>query len=109
MESGEGMEFMSRTVVQPKRSGLALFAAISGAIALAWLWIGIAAALAGGLSQWIVFPVSAIAAGGFALVCWWALKRRSNEEPALIIDEVGLFDNVSAVHAGRVKWRETER
>lgn len=100
---------MTRTVVQPKRSGLALIAALSGAISILWLWLAFAAVSVRGLSEWVVFPVSVLAAATFGWISWWAIRRRANEEPAMIIDEVGIYDNVSIAQAGRLKWREMER
>jgi hypothetical protein len=50
-----------------------------------------------------------VLASACVAISWWAFKRKANEEPALIIDEAGLYDNVSFVHAGRLKWRNLER
>ncbi|MFI5385692.1 MAG: STM3941 family protein [Fimbriimonadales bacterium] len=97
---------MSRTVVQPRGSGLAMIAVVSGVVALLWLILAAGAALVGGLTGWIIVPVSLMAAMGFSWVCGWSLNRRAKKEPAIIIDEVGIFDNVSVAKVGRLKWGE---
>ncbi|HWA84207.1 MAG TPA: STM3941 family protein [Fimbriimonadaceae bacterium] len=60
------------------------------------------------MSYWIVFPASMLLAMLSVWVCLWAIRRRANDEPAMIIDEVGVYDNVSIAAAGRVKWPEVE-
>ncbi len=102
-------EILNRTVVQPKRQGLAVVAAFAAVGAAFWMWIAALSLGYGGASHLIILPVGLIGMAVFGWILYWALKRRTNDEPALIIDEIGLYDNVSPVCAGRVKWREMER
>jgi hypothetical protein len=101
--------FAARTAIGANQSGLAGLALINGVIGLLWLWLGIAGLLIRGLTNWIIFPIGLIGAAAFGSICFWALRRRANPETALIIDGGGIFDNVSMVRAGRVKWSEMER
>ena len=101
--------FAARTAIGTGQSGLAGIALISGVIALLWMWLGIAGLLDSGFSNWIIFPVGVIGTTAFGSVCFWALRRRADPETALIIDESGMFDNVSMVRAGRVRWSDIQR
>jgi hypothetical protein len=100
---------LRRTAIAASQSGLAGTAALTGSIALCWVWLAVSALVIRGLTSWILFPVGVLGAAVFGWICYWALKRRANEEPALIIDEAGIYDNVSIVRAGRLKWSDMQR
>jgi hypothetical protein len=101
--------FFARTAVQPSRSGLSAIIVASAAIAILWMWLAVAALMEGGVSNWIIFPVAMVGIAVFGWIAWWSARRRANPEPAIILDEVGVYDNVSMAKAGRVKWRSMER
>jgi hypothetical protein len=103
------MSYLARTVVPIAPAAFAGIGIASGTLCLFWLWMSVIALRVGGLTGWIIFPTALAIAAFLGAVCWWAFRRKASEEPALIIDESGLFDNVSLVHAGRLKWRNLER
>lgn len=100
---------MARVLVPASRASLMAIGVFGATIALLWFWMAVAGLYAGGLSAWLVFPVASAMVFVFGYVAFWAVRRRSSDEPALIIDEVGLYDNVSITQSGRVKWRQMER
>ena len=101
---------MSRTVILPRRSGLSLIAVFSGALMALWMWMAVASIWTGdALTGWIMMPISLIGAAVSGSVCFWSLKKRAMDEPAMIIDEVGIYDNLSPAAAGRIRWKETDR
>ena len=75
--------------------------------ALIWLLLAGTALRIGGLSQVIILPISVILAVACGCCGFLAFRRATNEEPALIIDEHGIFDNISLARTGRSKWVET--
>lgn len=97
-----------RTVIQPYLPGLGSIALLSGCAVLLWLTLAFAAHPIGGIAGWVILPISILGALASGWIFWWAARRRSRVEPALILDEVGIYDNVSLVQAGRVKWGEIE-
>jgi hypothetical protein len=100
---------MMRTTIKAGRTGLTRIAIVTGVAGLLWLWVSVIALKTDGLSPWFVFPIALMLASVFGWVCLWALRRRVDPEPAVIIDEVGIFDNVSILHAGRVRWHDMEK
>lgn len=109
MDFGEDRGSRVRTVLHASRGTLAVIAVMATAVALLWIWLAFAAMVNGGFTFWLITPVSLALAAAGGWVAWWSFRRRLNIEPALIIDEVGLFDNVSLSHAGRMKWNQIER
>jgi hypothetical protein len=107
MESGERSAM--RTVVHPNRGSLALIGVVFTAGSIACLGLAIRAAMAGDLPAWLLTPVFLLLATVAGLGAWWSFRKRALKEPALIVDEAGLFDNVSLVKAGRCRWREMNR
>ncbi|HVT13755.1 MAG TPA: STM3941 family protein [Fimbriimonadaceae bacterium] len=99
----------NRIMIEPQRPGLTLIAVFGFVLVCFWLGVAYLALTAGGLSYWIVFPASMFAAMLSVWVCAWAFRRRANNEPAMIVDEVGIYDNVSIAAAGRLKWSEIEQ
>lgn len=100
---------MARVTIKPSNTKLGKIAVGSGFTTLLWIWVSALALRTEGLSPWFVFPASLLCAVVAGWVCLWAIKRRASDEPAIIIDEFGLYDNVSIIHAGRVKWHDMER
>lgn len=79
------------------------------AMALVFVWLALFAGQVGGISGWIVIPSALAVASGFGLLAAWAVQKRRLSEPALIVDEAGLYDNLSFVHGGRIRWSELNR
>lgn len=98
-----------RKVVPIHKKNLNATAAVSIVAGLVWVLMAVAALQAGGLGQLVILPVSVALAAAFLTFGGWALKRAANDEPALIIDEVGIYDNASLARTGRVKWTKIER
>jgi len=98
-----------RAVIQPNKRGLSLIALGSGTVAIACLWLGWNALTVGGFAGWLIGFASAMGICAFGALFGWSLWRRSIKEPAVILDEAGLLDNVSVVTAGRLNWRQIER
>lgn len=107
MEAGERSPL--RVVVHPNRGNLALIAVICGSAGIASLGLGALAAMVGGVAAWIVMPAFVGLAALLGTLCWWAIRSRALKDPAFIVDESGIYDNISAAHAGRMKWRDMNR
>jgi len=109
MGSDPELAHFSRVVILRREAGLILISIASGlavllVVVLAWV------ALANNRgSAWLVIPVSLLIALPFGFVCGWSIRHRSSEEPAMILDDAGVFDNISIAKAGRVRWSEIER
>ena len=102
--------FMSRTVILPGRPGLSLIAVVSGFFMALWMWMAVASIWTGdALTGWIMLPISVAGVLISGSICFWALRKRVMDEPAMIIDEVGIYDNVSLAAAGRIRWKEADR
>lgn len=100
---------LRRTTIGADRRRLTWIGAGFWLFAALWLLLAASALATGGLSNVIVLPASlalAVVSGWIAL---WALRRGGSNEAAVIVDEVGLFDNVSLAGAGRVRWEDAER
>lgn len=100
---------LRRTTIGADRRRLTWIGAGAGLFAALWLLLAASALATGGLSNVIVLPASLLLALGSGWVALWALRRGGKSEAAVIVDEVGLFDNVSLAGAGRVRWEDAER
>lgn len=100
---------LRRTTIGADRRRLTWIGAGVGLFAGLCLLLAASALATGGLSNVIVLPASLFLALVLGWVAAWALRRGGNREAALIVDEVGLFDNVSLAGAGRVRWEDAER
>ncbi len=109
MNSESEAQALTRAVVPIREAGMILLTILSGCGVLVWLGLAWAAVGVGGICDWTILPIAIIGAVGSGAVCAWSVRRRNNEEPALIIDESGLFDNISFTKAGRIKWSDLER
>lgn len=109
MGSEQELPSSTRTVVPRREAGLILITILSGVPVLLSIGLAYAAVLVGGPGGWVIVPVGLFAVAGFGLVCGWSIRRRAVEEPAMILDDAGIYDNISLARAGRVRWREIER
>lgn len=100
---------MNRKVIDVHRKNLTGWAVATSVLTLIWLLMAGTAIRVGGLGHLIILPISALLAIFFGMLSFLAFKRSLNDEPALIIDDVGIYDNVSFARTGRAKWSDTER
>lgn len=100
---------LRRTTIGADRRRLTWIGAGAGLLSALWLLLAASALATGGLSNVIVLPASLLLALGSGWVALWAFRRGGKSEAAVIVDEVGLFDNVSLAGAGRVPWEDAER